>query len=49
MLRRAGRGNDGVRNIKQTKPGELAVPCIACPKPEINLPMDWDKASLNER
>ncbi|KAK7024195.1 hypothetical protein VNI00_016503 [Paramarasmius palmivorus] len=44
MLRRAGHGNDGERKVDATKPGELAVPCIACPRPGINLPDGWNKA-----
>ncbi|THV01339.1 hypothetical protein K435DRAFT_853897 [Dendrothele bispora CBS 962.96] len=44
MLRRGGRGNDGDRNISQTRPGELAVKCIACPRPDVNLPQGWDTA-----
>jgi hypothetical protein len=46
MLRRGGCGNDGLCTIEETKPGELAVPCIACPDPTVNLPPDWDKAPL---
>ncbi|THU75671.1 hypothetical protein K435DRAFT_563222, partial [Dendrothele bispora CBS 962.96] len=44
MLRRGGRGNDGERTIAETKPGELAVQCIACPLPGINLPEGWANA-----
>ncbi|THU80788.1 hypothetical protein K435DRAFT_694964 [Dendrothele bispora CBS 962.96] len=44
MLRRGGRGNDGERSIAQTKPGELAVECIACPQPGVNLPDGWHSA-----
>ncbi|KAJ7808144.1 hypothetical protein B0H14DRAFT_3482660 [Mycena olivaceomarginata] len=32
-----------------TKPGELAIRCPACPRPGINLPKDWDKASKEDR
>jgi hypothetical protein len=42
MLRRGGRGNDGSRSIEETEPGELAVRCIACPRPGVNLPDGWD-------
>ncbi|KAJ3761528.1 hypothetical protein EV360DRAFT_92998 [Lentinula raphanica] len=45
MLMRAGRGNDGTRNIEQTARGELAIDCPACPHPEVNLPSDWDDVS----
>lgn len=36
-LMRGGRGHepDGISN---TKPGELAIPCRACPHPGINIP-----------
>ncbi|KAF8214393.1 hypothetical protein K438DRAFT_1902273 [Mycena galopus ATCC 62051] len=43
MCKRAGRGHDP-GGISATKPGELEIPCRACPHPEINLPDDWDKA-----
>ncbi|THU82380.1 hypothetical protein K435DRAFT_580454, partial [Dendrothele bispora CBS 962.96] len=44
MLRRGGRGNDGIRGVVETKAGELAVDCIACPQPGVNLPPTWDSA-----
>jgi hypothetical protein len=44
MLKRGGRGNDGERTVSETKPGELAVECPACPRPGINLPDDWGEA-----
>ncbi|KAE9384955.1 hypothetical protein BT96DRAFT_960830 [Gymnopus androsaceus JB14] len=43
-LKRGGRGNDGVRNMAETKIGELAVSCITCPAPGINLPEGWENA-----
>ncbi|KAJ3968607.1 hypothetical protein EV361DRAFT_972718 [Lentinula raphanica] len=43
-LKRAGRGNDGVRWVKETDVGELGVQCIACPRPGINLPEGWAEA-----
>ncbi|EEB88884.1 hypothetical protein MPER_13091 [Moniliophthora perniciosa FA553] len=49
MLRRGGRGNDSIRKVADTEPGELAVPCIACPKPGVNLPENWEKASAELR
>jgi hypothetical protein len=49
MLRRGGRGNDGDRDINATHPGELAVDCIACPKPGINLPVGWDEVSDDKK
>ncbi|THU75457.1 hypothetical protein K435DRAFT_880783 [Dendrothele bispora CBS 962.96] len=49
MLHRGGRGNDGKQEIADTKLGELAVECIACPRPKINLPPGWDTASSDRR
>ncbi|KAJ7808072.1 hypothetical protein B0H14DRAFT_2380861, partial [Mycena olivaceomarginata] len=49
MLKRGGRGNDGDRLVAETKPGELAVVCSACPQPGVNLPADWESASGEER
>ncbi|KAJ7494558.1 hypothetical protein B0H11DRAFT_1716969 [Mycena galericulata] len=43
MCKRAGRGHDP-EGIAATQPGELAIPCRACPHPEINLPEDWEEA-----
>lgn len=43
-LKRGGRGNDGVRKVIETFPGELAVKCIACPTPGVNLPEGWENA-----
>ncbi|KAK7048776.1 CxC2 domain-containing protein [Favolaschia claudopus] len=43
MCIRAGRGHDP-GGIAETKPGELAMPCRACPHPGINLPDGWDDA-----
>ncbi|KAK7025333.1 hypothetical protein VNI00_016115 [Paramarasmius palmivorus] len=40
-LKRGGRGNDSARTIQETKTGELAVLCPACPRPEVNLPGNW--------
>ncbi|KAE9403692.1 hypothetical protein BT96DRAFT_955932 [Gymnopus androsaceus JB14] len=37
-----GRGNDSHETVAETKSGELAVECIACPKPGVNLPDDWE-------
>ncbi|KAJ7794870.1 hypothetical protein B0H14DRAFT_2276544, partial [Mycena olivaceomarginata] len=36
MCKRAGRGHDPA-GISATQPGELAIPCHACPHPGINL------------
>jgi hypothetical protein len=35
--------------VNGTKPGELAIECPACPRPGVNLPEGWEKASLEER
>ncbi|KIK49691.1 hypothetical protein GYMLUDRAFT_117283, partial [Collybiopsis luxurians FD-317 M1] len=48
-LKRARRGNDGVRKVAETHAGELAVKCIACPAPGINLPTGWENAIVEER
>ncbi|KAF8164054.1 hypothetical protein K438DRAFT_1775752 [Mycena galopus ATCC 62051] len=39
----SGSGVDG------TQPGELAVECPACPRPDVNLPAGWENASPNEQ
>jgi hypothetical protein len=43
-LKRGGMGNDPDRTTAETREGELAVECIACPKPGVNLPEGWEKA-----
>lgn len=48
MLKRAGRGHDD-GGVDGTAMGELAVSCPACPRPGINIPSDWDKASREDR
>ncbi|KAJ7590359.1 hypothetical protein C8J56DRAFT_783650, partial [Mycena floridula] len=47
--KRAGRGNDGERPVTDTKPGELAVECPACPRPGVNLPEGWNNAASEVR
>ncbi|KAG1809744.1 hypothetical protein EV424DRAFT_1473851 [Suillus variegatus] len=47
-LKRAGRAHD-VCGVLGTQPGELAVPCLACPQPGRNLPPDWDSAPPDKR
>lgn len=42
-LMRAGRGHEP-DGVSKTGPGELAVPCRACPHPGINLPDDFEQA-----
>ncbi|KAE9397046.1 hypothetical protein BT96DRAFT_958019 [Gymnopus androsaceus JB14] len=49
MAKRAGRGNDAVRTLAETHIGELAIPCIACPRPGVNLPQDWKEAPKSKR
>lgn len=41
MLKRSGRGNEANRKVNETKNRELAVVCPACPRPGVNLPLDW--------
>jgi hypothetical protein len=36
-------GNDPDRCTAETHEGELAVDCLACPKPGVNLPKDGNK------
>ena len=43
LLLRGGRGHVSDGPVG-TKPGELAVPCRACPHPGINLPEDFEDA-----
>lgn len=48
MLKWAGRGNDPA-GVAGTTSGELAVQCPSCPRPGINLPAGWEKASKESR
>ena len=41
MVKRAGRAFDP-GGIAATAPGSLAIPCRACPLPNINLPRGWE-------
>ena len=43
MLKRAGRGHDPT-GVNGTRDGELAVRCPTCPRPDVNLPNDWQNA-----
>ncbi|KAJ7802109.1 hypothetical protein B0H14DRAFT_2385799 [Mycena olivaceomarginata] len=43
MLKRGGRGHE-LNGIANTKPGECALLCPACPQPERNLPPGWQDA-----
>lgn len=46
LLKRSGRGHhpDGPNN---TKPGQVAMECPACPHPDKNLPSNWQQAPPN--
>ncbi|KAG6819543.1 hypothetical protein H0H93_010895 [Arthromyces matolae] len=48
MLKRSGRGHDP-QGISNTRKGECAVLCPACPHPGINLPPDWNIAPEDKR
>jgi hypothetical protein len=48
-LKRGGMGNDPDRCAAETRSGELAVDCIACPKAGVNLPDGWEKALPEKR
>ncbi|KAJ7271334.1 hypothetical protein B0H12DRAFT_972467, partial [Mycena haematopus] len=48
MLKRAARGHDP-DGIANTKPGECALLCPACPHPGKNLPANWKDAPDNKR
>lgn len=48
-LKRGGIGSDGSRKAKEAHLGELAIECIACPKPDENLPEDWQNEDPNSR
>lgn len=41
MLKRGGQAFDP-GGIRATAPGSLAIPCRACPLPNINLPRGWE-------
>ncbi|KAJ7836541.1 hypothetical protein B0H14DRAFT_2793727 [Mycena olivaceomarginata] len=48
MLKRAGRGHDP-DGIANTKPGECALLCPACPQPGKNLRPDWQSAPADKQ
>ncbi|KAJ7729882.1 hypothetical protein B0H14DRAFT_3518187 [Mycena olivaceomarginata] len=48
-LKRGGMGNDPDRCAAETRSGELAVDCIACPKVGVNLPDGWESAPPEKR
>ncbi|KIM91411.1 hypothetical protein PILCRDRAFT_607 [Piloderma croceum F 1598] len=41
LLKRSGSGFDP-GGVNTTTPGSLAIPCHACPIPNVNLPMGWE-------
>lgn len=41
MMKRAGRSYDP-GGVNATAPGSLAIPCRACPLPNVNLPSGWE-------
>jgi hypothetical protein len=43
MLKRAGQAYN-LGGIAATPPGSLAIPCRACPLPDVNLPKGWEDA-----
>lgn len=47
-VKRSARGHDP-GGITQTKPGELAVECPACPQPGRNLPDGWQDTPEKDR
>jgi hypothetical protein len=48
MFKRAGWGQDD-SGVAGTGQGELALPCRACPDPEMNLPEGWDEMDEDQR
>jgi hypothetical protein len=51
LVKRAGRAEayTSGSGVEGTKAGELAIDCPACPRPGVNLPDDWEKASPEDR
>ncbi|KAK7061181.1 CxC2 domain-containing protein [Favolaschia claudopus] len=47
MLKRAGRAHH-TGGARSTQAGDLAIRCPACPRPGVNLPEDWQKASKED-
>ncbi|KAF8195150.1 hypothetical protein K438DRAFT_1968480 [Mycena galopus ATCC 62051] len=48
-LKCGGMGNDPDRRSTETRDGELAVDCLACPKAGVNLPSEWEKTPPEKR
>ncbi|KAJ7585741.1 hypothetical protein C8J56DRAFT_1053045 [Mycena floridula] len=42
-------GNNAVRPLLETKPGETVVECPACPRPNVNLPEGWEHAKGKQK
>ncbi|KAL0568608.1 hypothetical protein V5O48_013381 [Marasmius crinis-equi] len=45
QLRRGGIGNVLGQDLQNIEPGSLAIRCIACPRPNVNLPDSWREAA----
>lgn len=43
MLKWAGRANVD-NGVATTQPGDLAIRCPSCPRPNVNLPVGWEDA-----
>lgn len=48
MIKRAGRGHDP-KGVANTKMGQCAVECPACPSPTWNLPEGWQNAPTHKK
>ncbi|KAL0568500.1 hypothetical protein V5O48_013480 [Marasmius crinis-equi] len=44
QLKRGGIACQPARDLADIRPGELALRCPACPRPNINLPVNWEIA-----
>ncbi|KAK7024597.1 hypothetical protein VNI00_016158 [Paramarasmius palmivorus] len=51
MLKRGGIGNvpSATRDLSRIPRGSLSLRCLACPRPGVNIPNDWRKASPDKR
>ncbi|KAJ7050384.1 hypothetical protein C8F01DRAFT_1264052 [Mycena amicta] len=47
LLKRGGRGHAS-SGVSGTSSGELAIRCPACPRPDVNLPEDWENAPASK-
>lgn len=48
MVKRAGRGHDP-KGVANTKMGQCAVECPACPNPRWNLPKGWENVPAHKK